>query len=55
MSEVELIPTGGVDGKNAAAFLEAGAVAVGSGGAILRATPQERAALVRSLVSRGEA
>ena len=55
MSEVELIPTGGVDGKNAAAFLEAGAVAVGIGGAILRATPQERAALVRSLASRGEA
>jgi 2-dehydro-3-deoxyphosphogluconate aldolase/(4S)-4-hydroxy-2-oxoglutarate aldolase len=50
---VELIPTGGVDASNAAAFLEAGAAAVGIGGAILRATHEERAALVRSLSSRG--
>ena len=48
---VELIPTGGVDGANAAPFLEAGAAAVGIGSAILRATPEERATLVRSLSS----
>lgn len=47
---IELIPTGGVDGANAAAFLAAGAVAVGIGGALMRATGAERRALVASLV-----
>jgi 2-dehydro-3-deoxyphosphogluconate aldolase/(4S)-4-hydroxy-2-oxoglutarate aldolase len=50
LPEVELVPTGGVDGTNASAFLEAGAVAVGIGGAITRADPEVRRALVRDLV-----
>ena len=49
LPHVELIPTGGVDASNAAAFLDAGAVAVGIGGAITRATPDDRARLLRSL------
>lgn len=53
LPDVELIPTGGVDASNAAAFLEAGAAAVGIGGAVLRATPEERAAIVRSLSAGG--
>lgn len=50
---VALIPTGGVDASNAAAFLEAGAAAVGIGGAITRATPDERRALVRVILGEG--
>jgi len=50
LPEVELVPTGGVDGTNASAFLEAGAAAVGIGGAITRADPEARRALVRELV-----
>jgi 2-dehydro-3-deoxyphosphogluconate aldolase/(4S)-4-hydroxy-2-oxoglutarate aldolase len=50
LPEVELVPTGGVDGTNASAFLEAGAAAVGIGGAIMRADPEARRALVRGLV-----
>jgi 2-dehydro-3-deoxyphosphogluconate aldolase/(4S)-4-hydroxy-2-oxoglutarate aldolase len=49
LPEIELIPTGGVDGHNARAFLDAGAVAVGIGGAIVRADPAKRRALVESL------
>jgi 2-dehydro-3-deoxyphosphogluconate aldolase/(4S)-4-hydroxy-2-oxoglutarate aldolase len=49
MPEVALIPTGGVDGANAAAFLEAGAAAVGIGGAIVGADAPTRAAIVRSV------
>jgi len=47
---IELIPTGAVDGTNAAAFLGAGAVAVGIGGALVRATAAERRALLATLV-----
>jgi 2-dehydro-3-deoxyphosphogluconate aldolase/(4S)-4-hydroxy-2-oxoglutarate aldolase len=47
--EIELIPTGGVDGHNARAFLDAGAVAVGIGSAIVRAEPAARRKLVESL------
>jgi len=47
MPEIELIATGGIDASNARAFLDAGAVAVGVGSAIARATPDERRALVR--------
>lgn len=47
MPEVELVPTGGVDGSNAAAFLVAGAVAVGIGGAIVRADTAGREGIVR--------
>ncbi|HEY4633268.1 MAG TPA: bifunctional 4-hydroxy-2-oxoglutarate aldolase/2-dehydro-3-deoxy-phosphogluconate aldolase [Candidatus Limnocylindrales bacterium] len=44
--EIETIATGGVDATNARAFLDAGCVAVGIGGALVRATPAERRALV---------
>ena len=50
LPDIELIPTGGIDATNAAAFLQAGAAAVGIGGAITRATTEERAHLLRSLV-----
>lgn len=46
MPEVETIATGGVDQANAASFLEAGAVAVGVGSALVRMTDDERRALV---------
>jgi 2-dehydro-3-deoxyphosphogluconate aldolase/(4S)-4-hydroxy-2-oxoglutarate aldolase len=49
LPDVQLIPTGGIDATNAAAFLQAGAAAVGIGGAITRATAEERAHLLRSL------
>jgi 2-dehydro-3-deoxyphosphogluconate aldolase/(4S)-4-hydroxy-2-oxoglutarate aldolase len=52
MPEVELVPTGGIDGSNAAAFLEAGAVAVGIGSALARAEPAARRALVEALARR---
>ena len=44
--EIETIATGGVDATNARGFLDAGCVAVGIGGALVRATPAERRALV---------
>ena len=44
--DIDLVVTGGVDLGNAAAFLEAGATAVGIGSAILRATPADRAELI---------
>ena len=49
MADVQLIPTGGIDGANAAGFLEAGATAVGIGGALVRATQDERRAIVEAL------
>jgi 2-dehydro-3-deoxyphosphogluconate aldolase/(4S)-4-hydroxy-2-oxoglutarate aldolase len=52
LPEVQLIPTGGIDAANAGAFLAAGAAAVGIGSAITRATPEERRALVESVVTR---
>ncbi len=54
LPEVELIPTGGVDAGTGEAFLAAGAVAVGVGGALVRATPAERRVLVRSLLDGAE-
>lgn len=51
LPEVEMIVTGGVDASNAAAFLAAGAVAVGVGGAIVRASAEDRRALVASIAS----
>src|SRR4029077_9224204 len=45
LPRVQLIPTGGVDATNAADFLEAGAVGVGVGGAILRADAAGRRAI----------
>jgi 2-dehydro-3-deoxyphosphogluconate aldolase/(4S)-4-hydroxy-2-oxoglutarate aldolase len=50
MSDVQLVPTGGVDGANARAFLDAGAVAVGIGGAIVRADSVARRRLITDLV-----
>lgn len=44
--DIDLVVTGGVDLGNAAAFLEAGATAVGIGSSILRATPTDRAGLI---------
>ena len=49
LPEIETIVTGGVDATNAAAFLDAGAVAVGIGSAIARATPEERRRIVASV------
>ncbi len=49
LPEIETIVTGGIDATNAAAFLDAGAVAVGVGSAIARATPEERRRLVAAL------
>jgi 2-dehydro-3-deoxyphosphogluconate aldolase/(4S)-4-hydroxy-2-oxoglutarate aldolase len=49
LSEIELIPTGGIDAHNARAFLDAGAVAVGIGSALVRAEPAARRKLVESL------
>jgi 2-dehydro-3-deoxyphosphogluconate aldolase/(4S)-4-hydroxy-2-oxoglutarate aldolase len=46
LPEIESIVTGGVDATNAAAFLEAGAVAVGIGSALGRMDRAERRALV---------
>ena len=46
MPDAQLIPTGGVDASNAQAFLEAGAVAVGIGGAITGADAATRRAIV---------
>ena len=51
MPHVELIPTGGVDAGNAAAFLDAGAAAVGIGGALVRASASERRAVVGAVAS----
>jgi 2-dehydro-3-deoxyphosphogluconate aldolase/(4S)-4-hydroxy-2-oxoglutarate aldolase len=49
LPEIELIPTGGVDGTTAAEFLAAGAVAVGLGGSIVRSTPEERLETIQRL------
>jgi 2-dehydro-3-deoxyphosphogluconate aldolase/(4S)-4-hydroxy-2-oxoglutarate aldolase len=49
LPEIETIVTGGVDSSNAVAFLEAGAVAVGIGSAIVRAGAAERQALIASI------
>jgi 2-dehydro-3-deoxyphosphogluconate aldolase/(4S)-4-hydroxy-2-oxoglutarate aldolase len=50
--EIETIATGGVDATNARSFLDAGCVAVGVGGALVRATPDERRALVAAVADR---
>jgi 2-dehydro-3-deoxyphosphogluconate aldolase/(4S)-4-hydroxy-2-oxoglutarate aldolase len=49
LPEIEVIPTGGVDPSNAAAFLAAGAAAVGLGSALVRASPNERRVILASL------
>ena len=50
LPEIDLVPTGGVESTNAAAFLAAGAAAVGIGGALVRASAEERRALVGSFL-----
>jgi len=49
LADVELIPTGGIDGETAGAYLTAGAVAVGIGGAIVNAAPIARAGIVAAI------
>lgn len=55
LPEIELVTTGGIDASNASAFLDAGAAAVGIGGALTRASADERRAIVRSVVGSGAA
>jgi 2-dehydro-3-deoxyphosphogluconate aldolase / (4S)-4-hydroxy-2-oxoglutarate aldolase len=49
--DIELIATGGVDGGSAVAFLSAGCVAVGIGGALARADQAARRALVAAVAA----
>ncbi len=49
LPEIALIATGGVDASNARAFLDAGAVAVGIGSAIVRADAAARRALIEDI------
>lgn len=51
LPDIALIPTGGVDGANVAGFLQAGAAAVGIGGAIVRADAATRRAIVQSVAT----
>ncbi|HSK92632.1 MAG TPA: bifunctional 4-hydroxy-2-oxoglutarate aldolase/2-dehydro-3-deoxy-phosphogluconate aldolase [Candidatus Angelobacter sp.] len=51
---IELVPTGGVDASNARAFLDAGASAVGIGGALIGASADERRAIVGAVIGREE-
>ena len=51
MPEVETIPTGGINGENAQQFLDAGAVAVGIGSALLQADPDQRRSIVAAVRS----
>jgi 2-dehydro-3-deoxyphosphogluconate aldolase/(4S)-4-hydroxy-2-oxoglutarate aldolase len=53
LPEVETIVTGGVDASDAAAFLAAGAVAVGIGSALVRMSRDERRALAAAAVAPG--
>jgi 2-dehydro-3-deoxyphosphogluconate aldolase/(4S)-4-hydroxy-2-oxoglutarate aldolase len=53
LPEIEMIVTGGVDATNAIEFLEAGAVAVGIGSAIVRASARERRALLAGIAAAG--
>lgn len=49
LPEIEIIPTGGIGADNASAFLEAGAVAIGVGGALSGGSPGDRAAILRAV------
>jgi len=49
LPDIQIVPSGGVDASNARAFLDAGAVAVGLSSALVRATSEERRALISSL------
>jgi len=50
LPEIQIVPSGGVDGSNARAFLDAGAVAVGLSSALVRATSEERKQMLESIV-----
>jgi 2-dehydro-3-deoxyphosphogluconate aldolase/(4S)-4-hydroxy-2-oxoglutarate aldolase len=50
--DIECIATGGVGAADALAFLDAGCVAVGLGGALVRASSAERTAMVRTIQGR---
>jgi len=47
--DAELIPTGGIDVSNARQYLDAGAAAIGVGGALVRADASGRRALVEAI------
>ncbi len=49
LPDIQFVPSGGVDASNARAFLDAGAVAVGLSGALVRATSEQRRSLIQSL------
>ena len=49
LPDIEILPTGGIGAANAAAFLEAGAVAVGVGGALSGGSPADRAAILAAV------
>jgi 2-dehydro-3-deoxyphosphogluconate aldolase / (4S)-4-hydroxy-2-oxoglutarate aldolase len=51
LPEIEVIPTGGIDGSNARPFLDAGAVAVGIGSALTKADAATRRALVQLVMA----
>lgn len=53
LPDVQVIPTGGIDAANAPTFLEAGAAAVGIGGALIRADREARRAVVRAVGGAG--
>lgn len=51
LPDVQLVPTGGIDATNAAAFLEAGAAAVGIGSALTGGDREARRAIVRAVAT----
>jgi 2-dehydro-3-deoxyphosphogluconate aldolase/(4S)-4-hydroxy-2-oxoglutarate aldolase len=51
MPDVALIPTGGVDGSTAGAFLDAGAAAVGMGGALVDGDAASRRAIISAVAT----
>ena len=53
MPDIDMIVTGGVDATNAIEFLEAGAVAVGIGSALVRASARERRRLLAAIAAAG--
>jgi len=53
MPEIQLVATGGIDASNAAAYLAAGAAAVGIGSALTKADPDTRRAIVAQLAASG--
>jgi 2-dehydro-3-deoxyphosphogluconate aldolase / (4S)-4-hydroxy-2-oxoglutarate aldolase len=53
LPEIETIVTGGVDASSASAYLDAGAVAVGIGSALMRMSSAERRDLVAAIAQAG--